>query len=324
MNSENTLYNPYSNEFTESTSSDNKSGNLGAKIAAGAAAGIALGTAGAFAANAMTNSEGDSEIALPDAEQNIGEAAAETDGTVAQATCVDDSMSFGEAFAAARAEVGTGGVFFWHGNAYGTFIEEEWAAMTPEEIATWRENIDYSPMAEYHGGGSHSHSGHAAQADHASLVEEYTEATADDVVEVDVNETPQLEGANVIETGVTDSGDAYAVVEKDGEVYGVVDTDNDNIYDTAVHDADGNGRIDADEYYDIADQELIVKSTDAEQAEIAEPEYELADDDYAYAYEEEMAVYDEEGTAAEYDMTEYDDTEADFTDEGDFAINDEI
>ncbi len=37
-----------------------------------------------------------------------------------------------------------------------------------------------------------------------------------------------------------------------------------------------------------------------------------------------MAVYDEEGTAAEYDMTEYDDTEADFTDEGDFAINDEI
>lgn len=316
MNSENTLYNPYSDQFTESASSESNKSNLGAKVAAGAAAGIALGTAGAFAANAMTNSEGDSEIALPDVEENIGGNNTDTD-TVAQATCVDDSMSFGEAFAAARAEVGTGGVFFWHGNAYGTFIEEEWAAMTPAEIEAWRDNIDYSPMAEYHNSGAHSH--HVSSADHAALVEEYTEATADDIVEVDVNETPHLEGANVIESGYTDTGEAYAVVEKDGEVYGVVDTDNDNIYDTALHDANNDGHIDSNEYYDIADQELIVKSADVDTADLAEPEYELADDEYAYV--DEVAAYDE--ASSDYDMNDYGESYDDFTDDSDMAITDD-
>lgn len=49
------------------------------------------------------------------------------------ATGVDDSMSFNEAFAAARHEVGPGGLFVWHGNTYGTYYGNEWNAMTPEE-----------------------------------------------------------------------------------------------------------------------------------------------------------------------------------------------
>lgn len=46
---------------------------------------------------------------------------------------VADSMSFGEAFAAARAEVGPGGVFYWHGGVYGTYYANEWDAMTAED-----------------------------------------------------------------------------------------------------------------------------------------------------------------------------------------------
>jgi hypothetical protein len=49
------------------------------------------------------------------------------------ATSVDDSMSFSEAFAAAREEVGAGGLFVWHGNTYGTYYKEEWDSMTAEE-----------------------------------------------------------------------------------------------------------------------------------------------------------------------------------------------
>ena len=37
-----------------------------------------------------------------------------------------DGMSFSEAFAAARAEVGAGGIFEWNGNYYGTYYEDEW------------------------------------------------------------------------------------------------------------------------------------------------------------------------------------------------------
>ncbi len=38
---------------------------------------------------------------------------------------IDDSMSFSEAFAAAREELGPGGVFAWHGQYYNTFYAEE-------------------------------------------------------------------------------------------------------------------------------------------------------------------------------------------------------
>lgn len=38
---------------------------------------------------------------------------------------VNDDMSFEEAFAAAREEVGAGGIFVWHGEAYNTFYAEE-------------------------------------------------------------------------------------------------------------------------------------------------------------------------------------------------------
>lgn len=49
------------------------------------------------------------------------------------ATGVNDSMSFNEAFAAAREEVGAGGIFVWHGKPYGTYYENEWNAMSPED-----------------------------------------------------------------------------------------------------------------------------------------------------------------------------------------------
>ena len=46
---------------------------------------------------------------------------------------VNDSMSFEDAFASAREDVGPGGVFYWHGGIYGTYYKEEWDAMSAEE-----------------------------------------------------------------------------------------------------------------------------------------------------------------------------------------------
>ncbi|MBO4892388.1 MAG: hypothetical protein J5502_07235 [Prevotella sp.] len=44
-----------------------------------------------------------------------------------------NELSFGEAFAQARAEVGPGGLFIWHGGIYNTYTVEEWNAMTPQQ-----------------------------------------------------------------------------------------------------------------------------------------------------------------------------------------------
>ena len=54
---------------------------------------------------------------------------------------VDDSMSFGEAFESARAQVGAGGVFTWHGNIFNTYTADEWKAMSAEDKHLFAEQV---------------------------------------------------------------------------------------------------------------------------------------------------------------------------------------
>ena len=53
------------------------------------------------------------------------------------ATSVSDEMSFEEAFKAARAEVGPGGLFVWNDTYYGTFSENEWEALSDAKKEQW-------------------------------------------------------------------------------------------------------------------------------------------------------------------------------------------
>ena len=93
------------------------------RVAIGGVSGIMIGSAAAYAATKMINQN--QEDATPEAE------AAQTDHKMA--TSVSDDMSFADAFAAAREEVGPGGTFTWHGNVYGTFTADEWNSMSPQE-----------------------------------------------------------------------------------------------------------------------------------------------------------------------------------------------
>lgn len=54
---------------------------------------------------------------------------------------VDENQSFAEAFASARAEVGPGGVFHWHGGIYNTYTFEEWNAMSTEDKANFAQLV---------------------------------------------------------------------------------------------------------------------------------------------------------------------------------------
>lgn len=67
-----------------------------------------------------------------DATEQAAEEAQAAEGGLHVAT-THDEMSFGEAFAAARAEVGPGGVFHWHGGVYNTYTADEWNSMTPDQ-----------------------------------------------------------------------------------------------------------------------------------------------------------------------------------------------
>lgn len=53
-----------------------------------------------------------------------------------------DSMNFKDAFEAARAEMGPGHVFTWHGNVYTTYTAAEWNAKTHQEQEEFAEQIE--------------------------------------------------------------------------------------------------------------------------------------------------------------------------------------
>lgn len=128
----------------------NNDGQTWKRVAVGGVAGIMLGTVGAAAATTAYyhfSGNGDDDVIIPEDTTNVEDInvdidiIAEPTDTVGQHTLsnglqvaeVDQSLSFSEAFAAARAEVGPGGVFEWHGGVYGTYTADEWNNMSTAE-----------------------------------------------------------------------------------------------------------------------------------------------------------------------------------------------
>ena len=157
---------------SQSTTAGSKAAYAAGGFAAGAAAGSAASTYAATAGTAAPQ-----EAAQP-AEETTGETVtAEQDSSATEETAasasateevqeapqpedvllatdegvrvaqVNDDASFSEAFADARAQVGAGGVFEWRGHVYGTYYEEEWDNMTPEQRAQYQSKIDYGTIA---------------------------------------------------------------------------------------------------------------------------------------------------------------------------------
>lgn len=102
------------------------------KVVIGGVSGILFGSASAYAAAAVSDMSEDGDNA--DGSQDD---VAEDQVEVEDVSLINDDMSFGEAFAAARAELGPGEVFQWRGNMYNTYTAEEWDAQQgsePEEV----------------------------------------------------------------------------------------------------------------------------------------------------------------------------------------------
>ena len=133
-----------SDEEKQSISSSKKEKKgLSTAATAGIAAGVGAtaGVASAFGAVAFFPNEGEIEdsgteqLGEEEIEQLEAPSPSEhlTGSMMDVATNVNDSMSFNQAFAAARQEVGPGGIFEWHGHSYGTYYANEWNSMSAEE-----------------------------------------------------------------------------------------------------------------------------------------------------------------------------------------------
>ncbi len=131
------------------------------EIAIGGTTGILLAGAGIALTSFDTHAE-EPGASSEDNPADNGETAAS--GSAHAATSSYDDMSFADAFAAARSEMGPGGVFTWHGNSYGTYLKSEWDAMNDSERNDFADN--HSSGNDQQSADNHAEPDHTATAQH--------------------------------------------------------------------------------------------------------------------------------------------------------------
>jgi len=111
------------------------------KVTLGGVSGILMGAGLLYAGQAVAATKADASEETGDAATAEAQQAENAAATMPVAQMHND-LSFGEAFAAARAEVGPGGVFIWHSGIYNTYTEDEWNAMTPEQKNDFAQRVN--------------------------------------------------------------------------------------------------------------------------------------------------------------------------------------
>ncbi len=133
-------------EQTQSETQGTRDDGLWKKVSFGTAAGILLGAGTIYAVDHI----GGEELTIE--QLNIPSSNSGPQPPIynhAPVAHVSDNMSFGQAFAAARAQVGAGGVFSWHGGIYGTYYENEWNAMSPAQRAAYAHSVNPEVRAHH-------------------------------------------------------------------------------------------------------------------------------------------------------------------------------
>ena len=108
-----------------------KEGSAWKQVTLGGVSGILMGAGLLYAGQALAKQPETEEPQKVEAPE-----AGETSHTLEnglKVAAVNDDLSFGEAFTQARAEVGPGGVFHWHGGIYNTYSADEWNHMSVEQ-----------------------------------------------------------------------------------------------------------------------------------------------------------------------------------------------
>lgn len=244
--------------------------------------GVLIGATPVLLSNAVSASE--IEESLPETEGNAGEGEYRLDS-------VNDEMSFGEAFAAARAELGAGGVFEWRGNLYGTYTADEWNELHPEDavgsddadVADAAQTVTEEPAEEEPAAAEEPAAGEELaseqeptpetgepaveseeEIDMADETADYADAAEpagagdNEVVILGVSNVEMEDGSEVVVGGMS----------VDGNEVMVIDVDNDGVFDGMIADVNGDGAIDTDEIVDIQAGGLTVEQF----AEVAEAE----------------------------------------------------
>ena len=200
-------------------------------VTLGGVSGILMGAGMLYAGQVAAKELGkDEDVAIPEQ----GETSHTLENGL-QVAAVNDDMSFGEAFAAARAEVGPGGVFHWHGGIYNTYTAAEWNAMTVEQKHEFAQQVKPEISAD--------EIPTPTDANTHVIVEHHVYHHVDNHSANEAHTTEDVQVAN----HQADNSDADVHIVGYGEVQGhsavALDMNGDNQADVAIIDVDDSGDI---------------------------------------------------------------------------------
>lgn len=156
---------------------------------------------------------------------------------------VNDEMSFSEAFASARKQVGAGGVFEWRGKQYGTYYKTEWDSMSQAEKDQYAANVF----------------GTSSSKSSTTPVQEQLQHDIPQEYRADNTQSP-VSGEDVkgelfgVQTVTDENGNPMTIVAAkiNGHNSVFVDADVDGYVDVAAMDANADGVLDDNEIVTIA------------------------------------------------------------------------
>ena len=120
--------------------------NVWKPITIGGFTGILLGAGALMASNASAANQGHEDIPQDEPVASTDEPVVDPVEQVAPETELDiantePGLSFDEAFAAARAQVGPGGIFYWHGAIFSTYTVDEWNELTEAQQEQFAQQV---------------------------------------------------------------------------------------------------------------------------------------------------------------------------------------
>ena len=177
---------------------------------------------------------------------------------ILEAHSVNDDMSFSEAFASARAEVGAGGAFVWHGQVYGTYRADdpEWVEMTAEDrVAHSQEILSQVHAAPYTPAENESEiipiPEETVETQETTNSFESAEPTVGEKMDEDGDVDVHILGVGEMDTPYGPAEVGVAVVDDHRALF--ADTDGDDMVDTVLIDINDNNLLDRGEVFDATD-----------------------------------------------------------------------
>ena len=179
-----------------------------------------------------------------------------------QEASVEGCQSFRDAFRAARAELGAGGIFRWHGNIYNTYTAEEWNAMSTEEKNLFAQRVKPEVSAADVDTNEIEKTESADEdVQVASVQQEVHVANAQVVAEEASQVKSDDDDVRVIGYGDVNLADGRSVTVEELEINGqrvaVIDVDKDGVGDFAMSDLNHNNRADEGEVIDLHTGDVI-------------------------------------------------------------------